>query len=227
MKPEIFSYICSAINAAKIIGSEAMIFNENGAFACDEAISVMMIQPHNTSFEFAALAMTDIIGFGARVALFPDSPNVTEIIDKASGAVRTVTMKAGRTKVDYQCCLPAMVQVPKKVNDEFIAEVQLDEESVSVIQRALGVMRGEYLYVVNNDGEVTIEITAINNDTFNHTLPNAMEYLDDEVGFIYKYPAKKLMPLLRKNPTGTLKFGKRGTVNIEVDGFNFYLLQIQ
>ena len=229
MKPEIFNYICDAIGAAKIIGADGMVFNENGAYACDESITAMMIQPSNYDLDFATLALTDVSGFLSRVALFNDKkPNVTEIIDNGSKAVRMVNMKAGRTKVDYQCCLPAMVQVPKKLNDEFIANVQLDEETVGLIQKALQVMRSEHVYIISNDEGVSVEISAINNDIFKHRLEHEIEIPDGgDARFIHKYPAKMVLALFRKSPTAIIQFGKRGTLNIVVDDFNFYMLPQQ
>ena len=109
----------------------------------------------------------------------------------------------------------------------FIAEVQMDDESSSIIQRALSVMRSEDVYFVCKDDEVTVEIQSINNDIFKHTFQNPIASDLDDVRFAYKYPAKKLMPLIKRNPTGFLKFGERGTINIEADGFNFYLLQLR
>lgn len=227
MKPETFKYICDAINAAKVISADGMIFNENGVYASDEAIKAMMIQPHDVEFEFETMAMLDVAGFIARVALFQDQPDAKVVIDQSSKAVRLVTMRAGRTKVDYQCTLPGMVQVPKKVNDTFVSEVDMDKESVDIVLKALAVMRGEEIYVTSNDSGVSIEITAVNNDVFNHLLPNTIRSDESDVRFVHKYPAKTLMQLLRKNPEAVLQFGQRGTINIEVDGFNFYILPLQ
>lgn len=227
MKPEVFQFMRDAVNAAKLVGAEGLKFNDEGIFASDDAISFMMIQPHSLDIDFDMLAMADIPGFANRVALFKDGVDVNEMVDKGTGAVRSLSFKAGRTKVEYKCCIPKLVQVPRSVKDTFVAEVQMDEESTTIIQQALNVMRGEEVYFMCGEGEVTVEISAINNDIFKHILPNQIESKQDNTRFIYKYPAKKLLPLLRKNPTGVLKFGERGTVNIEVDGFNFYILQLR
>lgn len=227
---EQIAFISRVLTVAHSVGIEALLIDEDGVKAVDEGMNVFLIESANNKpeFDWDAIGIANVSGLISRLKLFEGQDfTIDATIDDRSKAVRMLTIKRGRTKADFQCALPKLIAAPRRVNDEFISQFNSDEESINLIQRAVGVMGSSQLTFNSNDEGVTAELAAVNNDIFSHTMPNKVSEIDDsgETRFIYKYPTKITMSLLRKNPNGIIKIGKRGTLNLVVDGFNLFVLQ--
>jgi len=134
-------------------------------------------------------------------------------------------MKGTGLKVDYRCANPTTIQAPRQINDNLVYRVQLNADAVSLLQKGQVAMGSETVAIIYNDG-VSLELTDVNSDVFNHKFAPDAELLDDDANpsFSHRYPVKTLLALFKQNPDGYFEIGEKGILSITVNGLSIYVL---
>lgn len=219
------------MKTAALVGVDGVQITSTGLHGMNEAQNVFLIHYDDVpQFDFETLAVTDLTGFTSRLSLFDDPTAITieaEMNDRVH-CVKKLTMKAGRTRVDYQCADPRLVPAPKKIADEFYYQFDLDDDSITKIQKGLAIFKSDTFTISSNLKGVSVEIQSINNDIFEHTLPtDAIALQGDSTNFMFQYPAKVALSLFKQVRDGTVKVGKKGTIGMALNDINVQILQFK
>lgn len=223
--------ITQTIKTAALVGVDGVQITSAGLHGMNDAQNVFLIHYDNIpAFDFTTMAVTDLSGFTNRLSLFddPDALSIEATINDRHNCVSKIVMKSGRTKVEYQCTDPRLVPAPKNIADEFHYCFDLDDESVTKIQKAMGIFKSDTFTIKSNMNGVTFEIQSINNDTFEHTLPSTVGTIQGtSTDFIFQYPAKVALSLFKQTREGRVQVGKKGTLGMELNGINVQILQFK
>lgn len=225
---KILQYIEGVVNTAHRIGIEDLIIEDGLIRAMDENKTVVIHHTKNVpDLPFTSIGIGRINVFLSRLNIVKGQPNFNIDITThdTEKYVKTMLMSAKGVKVDFRCANPKQIQAPKTVNDTLKCLVPLDADAVVLLQKAQQAMGAENVTIISNDEGVSFELYDSANDKFTHTYKPKVEPLDgDDVQFVHTYPLKIVLPLFKENADGDFAIGKKGIMNIAINGINLWVL---
>ena len=226
---ELISYIENVVKTAKSVNIESVIIEPNMVRAIDEARTVVLFQNENVpEMPFGSIGLNRIDVFLSRliIAKSQDDFTIDVVVDDDDDFARSLIMKGTKTKVDYRCANPSIIQAPRQINDNLVYKIELNSDAVSLLQAGQGAMGSEHVTISFGDDGVSFELKDINNDVLKHTFADNAEILSEDVeeSFSHRYPIKTLLALFKQNPDGYFEIGEKGILNIEVNDLNIFVL---
>jgi hypothetical protein len=226
---EALEYIRNVVQTAQIVNIDSVIIEPDHVRAIDDDKTVVLFQSEDVpAMEFGSIGLNRINVFLSRldIAKTQDNFSIETITDSQNEYVRSLTMKGKGVKIDYRCANPTKIGAPRRLIDEMQTQVQLNPEAVMLMQKGLSAMGGAERVKIVCDGEVSFEIVDVNSDVFKHTFADHADPIgdNDDVSFSHLYPLKTLLALFKQAPNNQFKIGKKGILNIEVNGLNLYVL---
>jgi hypothetical protein len=194
--------------------------------------SVVILQTKDVpDMPFGSIGMNRLDVFASRYDLLRSQEkfSIEVAIDDDANCVRSIIMKAKGTKLDYRCAKPQAIKAPRQINDTLKHRVKLNGDTVVLLNKAVQAMSSpkapEHITLISNDG-VSLELTDINNDKFNHTFMEKVETLTpDATGkFAHRYFVKTLLPLLKQDSEGHFDVGAKGILAFYVNGLTVFVL---
>jgi len=221
-------YIKNAVKTAQLVNIESLIIEEGVVRGIDEDRTVLVFHNEDVPpIPFGSIGLTRLGVFISRLDIIQsqESFNVDAVGDDNEGWIKSLTMKGTGTKIDYRCSKPSSIQAPKRINDTMRARVQLTEEAVSTLQKGQAAMSAEEVSIISNNG-VSFELVDVNSDVFKHTLQDDVTPLEAEASttFAFRYPIKTILALFKKEPNGHFDVGQKGTLRVNVNGLDVYVL---
>ncbi len=214
-------FIQNVVDVAKLVNVDGIIIEPERVRGMDEARTVVVFQDEDVPLMgFGSIGLNRIDVFTSRINIvkIQDQFTVEATIDEEKEFVRSLTMKAKGTKIDYRCASPATIQAPRIINDELIEEIQAGFESIVILQKSVAAMgNAELVTIVGDKRGVSFELEDINGDVFDHTFGKVTDHQ-----FSHKYPVKTLLALLKENQT--FMVGKKGMIKFDVNGIGVYVL---
>lgn len=226
---ESLAYITNVVNTAQLVGIDEIIIEPGRVRAVDDAKTVVLFQDENVpEMTFNSIGLNRIGLFRSRLDLVrtQEGFEVDVTSDDNNEFARGLVMKAKGVKVDYRCANPRSIQAPKGIRDETICDINVTPEAVYLLQKGQSAMGATNVSVISNDKGVTFELTDQNGDKFSHTFTDEVQTTasDADTTFVNHYIVKTLLALFKENPEGTFSIGRKGILNITVNGLNIFLL---
>lgn len=228
------NFIKNVIKTARLVDVDNIIIETGKVRAIDDNRTVCLLETENIpEFPFGSMALNRVDIFSSRLALVENRDNFTidAIIPEKSDQVSSLSMKGEGVKVDYRCAnITTMSKIPKQLADVLKYQIDINLESVTLLQKAQGAMPQQntvdIVTVVSKNDGVFFELSDVTGDVFSLKFAEGAGSLiaqDDDVQFVYRYPIKTLLSLFKQNPTGKFKIGQKGIFNIVVNGINVYV----
>lgn len=213
------NFIKKTINAAKLIGLESIIIEEDMIRGLTDARDAFILQKDNIpDFEFSSMGITRIDILNSRINLAEDV-NVNATVNNDNEWVETLIISKGRTKTEFNCGNPNNISAVKSINDSFDYTINFTEDDVNMLAKAASSVLCEDLVSIKSDGQsVSFVLSEFNKDVFQH------EFFETAFTFANKYSLKILLSLLKRNTTGEFVISKNGILKINVDDFDFYIM---
>jgi hypothetical protein len=223
------SYIQTVVKTAKLVNIDNVIIEPGMVRAYDQENGVIILQDKDVpEMPFGSIGMTRLDIFVSRYDLLrtQDKFSIEVDIDEDAKCVRGIIMKAKGTKIDYRCMKPQNIKAPRQVNDTLKHRVKLNGDSVVLLNKAVAAMSSpEFVTLISNDG-VSLELSDINNDKFNHTFMEKVETLTPDASgkFAHRYFVKTLLPLLKQDSNGHFDVGAKGILAFYVNNLTVHVL---
>lgn len=150
----------------------------------------------------------------------------TKVNGNATEFIKTLSMKGGGMKLDYQCQNPHTINAPKQIKDTFNHTIDINDEDINTIFRgckAMGSTSDEMS--LSFDGKVLkCNISDVSGDMFEFKT-NAK--VTGTSKFEFKYNVGKILPLLKaadaEKGVKTIEIGTKGIVKLSLNGLNLYI----
>lgn len=220
-------FIEKTTKTAKIIGIDSVIIEPERIRAIDEERSVFILHKQdipNLTFDSIGINRTDLLLSRLEIAREGSNFYGECKIDESSGYVRKLTFGSKGTKVDYLCANPSSIKAPKNINDQNAFKFKIDSDAINMMQKGLAAMGSENVTFIYND-KVFFEMVDINNDVFSYDISDHCECIGEEEKFAFKFPAKKLLSLLKNYSDEQIWITEQGIMNIKVNDIDVFILQ--
>ena len=148
--------------------------------------------------------------------------------------------------------LPPDKRIPRQLTEVLIYKMSIDKESINLLNQSKTAMSADKVVITNKDGNgVSFAMSDIGGDILTHSFTPEFEIINsvEKTTFSHTYSIKLLIELLNENidskvnelkekakvdkskfkkeevnPTTEFTIGKKGTLNIEINGINLILL---
>lgn len=217
------------------VGIDKVIIEPNKIRAIDEMKTVGTITDQNVpDLDGKVLAVNRVKVLKDRFSLGKAQGDVVvnATVDPSGNGISMLEVAAGRSKSQFRCANADAVKVPKTFNDAPAVEVLFSVKQVPLIAQADATMTTDGITVASKDGSaVTVELVDNNKDVYTFDIEKPAVTVPGAKGgsFVYKYPSKALLSLLReacKSSADDVKvlIGAQGILFVEVGGYRFFML---
>lgn len=229
LNSETISYLFDTIiPTAKLVGIDNVIIEPNLVRGMDEQQTAVIYQNRNIpKLSFDSIGLNRIDALMARFDIIHSQPkfSIEGTIDTANNFTRSLTLKTDTTEIEYRCANPTTIKAPKQINDTMAYRFVIDTEAINVLSKGQGAMRADNVSLLGNKG-VSFELADSNGEVFKHKFASSFDITKKGVSptFVYKYPVKTLLAILRNNGEQTIEIGEKGLLCISRDSLHIYLL---
>jgi len=229
LSDETLSFIQNVVHTAGIVDIDSIIIDPESVRGLADNHTVVLLEKEVPELEIGSIGLNRTDVFLQRLDVVKDLDGfaVEAVMDGSDkGFVRSLTLKAKGTKVDYRCANPTTIRAPRVINDEPSARVDVTAEAVKLLQKGAAAM-GSDLVEFHSDGDgVHFSLVDVNNDTFEHQFAEKATPLTEgsEGKFTYKYPVKTLLALFKDSSVDHFSVGGKGTMLVKVSGLGVYVL---
>jgi hypothetical protein len=232
--PELVKYIQNAIKLAQLVGIEELIIEPGMVRGMDTARTVAIIQDSDVpELPCGALGITRLNVLNSRINVVGgmEDFNVDVTVKDGTTHAFSLTLKAKGTKIDYRCGDPTLIQAKRKINDPLRYKVSITPEMVDLLNKGMSAMSATSVAIICNSEGVSFELVDNNNDIFKHVFAETVETVDGSLmdtppKFAYRYSAKLLLSVLKKEPT-YFEIGTVGLLKVVVDGLSVLLIPVE
>jgi hypothetical protein len=229
LNPETIQFLEQIVKTARMVGIEDVIIEPTTIRGMDEDRTIVLYHTANIpTLPFDAIGLSRIGTFQSRLDIVKGQEKfaVDVTTHETEGYVKSMVLSAKGVKVDFRCANPKTIQAPKNISDTMATLVSLDSDSVVLLSKAIAAMKAETVTIISNDDGVTFELYDVNSDKFTHTFKSSIEPLgsNDDTKFVFSYPTKIVLPLFKENSDSNFAIGEKGLMNIDMGGFDLYIL---
>lgn len=227
--PQTITYIQNVVDAAKVLDIDSIIVEPDCVRGMDSNQTVVILQKDGVpDLPFGSVGINRIGVFYARLGVVKTQENFTidAVSDDTGEFVRSLTLKATGTKVDYRCANPTTIKAPRQVNDTVLFKVDMTAETIVMLDKGYRSMGVEEVTIVSKADGVVFEFTDINGDVFSHKFADTVEFVTDETDnslFAHRYPVKTLLAIF-KGSEGSFMVGKKGILKTTLNGLDVFVL---
>jgi hypothetical protein len=222
------NFIQKVVQTAGMVDIDNIIIDDESARGLSENNTVVLLEKEIPPLSVGAIGLnrTDVFEQRLEVVQGMDGFAITAVTDDEKGFVRSLTMKAKGTKIDYRCANPTAIRAPRVINDVMIARIQLSSEAVDLLKKGAAAMGSDDVSITSNKDGVSFALVDVNSDTFDHAFAEKAEQLDkeSEAYFTNKYPVKTLLALFKHDSSNTFNVGKKGTLLVKINDLGVYVL---
>ena len=225
------SYIFDTLKAASSVNLTNVAIGPTVQVGADDTGMVTMYCEHDVpAMECQAMFINRVSDLKNRLSKLKDNDDWPEMLvdeNVEDRYVRSVDIKGGNTKIEFRFSdRKSFEDLMKKNTDDMVYSVKMADSVVPELQRGLSMVRASTVTILHRSGNTTFSIV---DDTSQERMTieadTTAAKLDDigEVIFAHTYESKTLLTLLRD--ADTFEVGKRGTLHIKANGFDFYVLE--
>lgn len=222
---EVITHIQKAVKTAKLLGIDTICIEDGLVRAMAEDRSVLIVDNNPLELPFEAMGVSRIAQFTERFNITSEGDGFVMECDESEAFVKSVVMKCKGTRINFKCSNPSNIVAPRKLVDVMTYGIDISDESIAMLKRSIAAMGSDELTIVSNADGVSIEMYDVNNDIFRHDLGVTAAILDGESDlFAFRYPAKLLISLIQ-NSTNHLEIAVKGTLKLNINGFDTFVIQ--
>lgn len=227
--------LISLLGACKTADIETLIISPDAIRGIDENRSVVITATENIpDFQKHSICLNRLNTLLSRINLVKDSDYTISMKEdnRNKEAISNLDITADSVKVQYRAGSIEIFdkKIPKSVRDEKSFTVSLAVSKLPLITNAISSMAGatDILFTLKNDG-MFIELVDQNLDTFTSKIAEEVTEIDGRPSFYsFKYNIKSLLPILKAAGSGletiVMAFGKKGTLELTLNGYPFILM---
>lgn len=228
LSPETLAFIQNVVHTAEMVDIDSIIIDPESVRGLSENNTVVLLEKDVPQLEIGSIGLnrTDVFQQRLDVVKELDKFAIDAVVDEDKGFVRSLTMKAKGTKVDYRCANPATIRAPRIINDELSARVEITPEAVKMLQKGASAMGAELVEFRSDAEGVSFALVDANSDTFEHSFADAASPLskDSDGSFTHKYPVKTLLSLFKDGSVTHFDVGAKGTMLVKVNDLGVYVI---
>lgn len=225
---ETLTFIQNVVHTAGIVDIDSIIIDPESVRGLAENNTVVLLEKDVPELEIGSVGLnrTDVFQQRLGVVKDLDSFAVDAVMDDEKGFVRSLTMKAKGTKIDYRCANPTTIRAPRVINDELSARVDVTADAVQMLQKGAAAMGSDLVQFHSDKDGVRFELIDTNNDTFDHLFAEKATPLskESEGYFTHKYPVKTLLALFKDDSVDHFSVGSKGTLLVKINDLGVYVL---
>lgn len=153
---------CISFDIDSIIIGEGLIRGVNASKTC------AIISDVNVPVLPQTLGISRLKSLNSRMSIFKSLKDTSiEAKESDRGEISSLTISAGRNKVQFRCTSSMLIKAPKQINDGALGVIKFSSDECKMILNAIRVMDSKQVVVaVKSDGSVMIELADANNDPF-------------------------------------------------------------
>lgn len=227
--------LINLLNACKTAAIETLIVSKDTIRGIDENRTVVITTNVEVpDFQDHSICLNRLNTLLSRINLVKDEDFKIEMKEdnRNKEAISTLNIETDSVKVQYRAGSIEIFdkKIPKAVRDEHSFAVTLPVSKLPLITNAISSMSGatDILFTLKNDG-MSIELVDQNLDTFTSKVSDEVTEIDGRPSFYsFKYNIKSIIPILKAAGSGqesvVLVFGKKGTLELTLNGYPFILM---
>lgn len=231
----VLSLLQDAIATATVLGIERMVIDSHSLRGESQDNGTMMLLPFpsDTELEFGAIGISRVSVLKVRMKLLGDEGIITpeyKVRDSGDKFVFRLSLKKGKTGVDFKCADPAQIKAPKGFNDPDHFGFTFTSEDIDLMLSAKNAMQSDTVTFSSKDGKtVNFSISASEGDTLVHELESSLDIKTSTETFAASYKTKILFPVLKeikeaaKDADVDVVLTRRGIMKIEVNMIPAYV----
>jgi len=230
LSSDTLAFIQTVVETAHLVDIDNVIIDSESLRGLSEGSTVVLLEKNVPNLEFEAIGLnrTDVFQQRLNVVRELDNFTVDAVVDDEKGFVRSLTMKAKGTKVDYRCANPTTIRAPRILHDEMLARVVVNADAVRMLQKGASAMGSDAVSFTSDADGVSFALVDLNQDTFEHAFAEHAEPLKEgtPANFSHKYPVKTVLALLKHSSSDLTFFevGVKGTLRVKVNGLGVYVI---
>lgn len=223
-----------AITVATILGIERVVIDSHSlrGESQDNGTMLLFPFPSGTELEFGAMGISRVPVLKARLRLLGDDGTITpeyKVRDSGERFIFRLSLKKGKTKIDFKCADPAQVRAPKAFNDPDYFGFTFSADDIKLMLAAKSAMQADTVSFISDGSSVSYSVNASEGDALVHELDSVLDIKDSSDTFTVSYKAKILFPVLKeimdaaKEGNVEVVLTRRGILKIEVNDIPIYV----
>ena len=123
---------------------------------------------------------------------------VIEAKESERGEISSLSISAGRNKVQFRCTSSMLIKAPKQINDDVFGTVKFSSDECKMILNAIKVMdTKQVIFAAKANKSVSIEALDANNDPFKIDIEAPIDH-DHDRSIVTYYNPSVIKPILEK-----------------------------
>jgi hypothetical protein len=208
-------YLKNAVDVAKLLGIEEFIVEPDKICGTHADKLAVIITDVEMDIGCSAIGVNRLDVLANRLKLV-NGDIICTFNNELSDALH-LKLKSGKTQVDYKCAQSKMIKTVRSFNYTDVYEVTFNKDIVDIVTKAQASMKAEEVTLICDDGVLTYILTDVLNDTFKFESESEVFSIDDtidDVNFVYKYPAKMFIKILKNCSLGKFNVNQRGSIHV-------------
>ena len=216
---------CISFDIDSIIIGEGLIRGVNAAKTC------AIISDVNVPSLPQTLGISRLKDLNSRLAVFKALKDTTiDAKESDRGEISSLTISAGRNKVQFRCTSSMLIKAPKQINDDVLGIVKFSSDESKMILNAIKVMDCKQVVIAAKaDKSVVVEMMDSNNDAFKIDIESQFES-DSSTSSVTYYSPSVLKPILQisavEDRVLEIILGENGTLVTTVNGHAITILPL-
>ena len=219
----------TAFAVCRVAGIDAVVVTDNQVRGVAPTSKMAIISPAKFSFDSTLKIGIGRIGeFEKRAAIFT-TPMEGEGKENDKGEISILTLKAGKSSIQFRCTAERMIKYPKQNEDTTIVTIKMTKGEVQQIARAVKTLAAETLTLaIGRDGVIKFECAAPTNESFSAEITASADFEGDPQGIVHIYEGDRFASVLdaaaREADEVVLELGEYGSLTLNIKGHTLVAL---
>lgn len=226
----IIDKIQNITQVAQLVGIDSVIIEKEMVRAINDEKVVMIFHSEDIDLPFGAIALNRLSSFASRLELAQagEKFEIEAVTGTDEEYAKSLVMKNKKSKIEYRCANPSVIKAPRQIQDTMKVQVTLTPSDVNTLAKAVSAMGADMVEIISDSKGAQFKMTDINKDAFTHDITDLVKAVagskEDAINFTWRYPAKILLQIFKKQPDSTFMIGTNGLLNIAVSGINLFII---
>ena len=213
----------AAFAVCRTAGIDAVVITDNQVRGIAPTAKMAIISPVKLSFDSTMKIGIGRIGeFEKRLAIFSGEIDIDGKVND-SNEVSVLTMKSGRSTIQFRCTAERMIKYPKSNDDEPVCTITASKTEVAQLARAVKTLGAETLTLaIARDAGVKFECSSPTNEAFASELSKPAEFENDPQGIVHIYEGDRFATVLdaaaRDADEVSIVLGELGSLTLMIKG---------
>jgi hypothetical protein len=231
----LLTYIKNVVDTANILKIENIVIEPTKVRAMSDDQTTVIFQTTNVpDLAFGSICLNRLPEFVSRFAIIrstvgfeitatttgddntiPCDPKIST--PRSAMWVKSLHMEGLNTSIDYRCTNPALVRAPRSMNHTPQHEIQMTENTITLMQKGKLAMKAEHVKFIGNKQGTFMVLLDINGDQLKHKLSSTIS------DFTHTYPIDKLITIFKLQPNATFFITNLGFFKCSINELDVYI----